>query len=44
MDLELSDEQRWLSESLETLLAREAEPARLWARLVDFGALSVGGG
>ena len=43
MDLELSDEQRWLSESLETLLAREAEPARLWARLVDFGALSVGG-
>ncbi len=43
MDLELSDEQRWLSESLETLLAREAEPERLWARLVDFGALSVGG-
>ena len=26
MDLELSDEQRWLSESVETLLAREAEP------------------
>ncbi len=43
MDLELSDEQRWLSESLETLLAREAEPAQLWARLGDFGALSVGG-
>jgi alkylation response protein AidB-like acyl-CoA dehydrogenase len=43
MDLELSDEQRWLSESVGTLLAREAEPARLWARLVDFGALSVGG-
>jgi alkylation response protein AidB-like acyl-CoA dehydrogenase len=43
MDLELSDEQRWLSESVETLLAREAEPERLWARLVDFGALSVGG-
>jgi alkylation response protein AidB-like acyl-CoA dehydrogenase len=43
MDLELSDEQRWLSESVETLLAREAEPAQLWARLVDFGALSVGG-
>jgi alkylation response protein AidB-like acyl-CoA dehydrogenase len=43
MDLELSDEQRWLSESVETLLAREAEPARQWARLVDFGALSVGG-
>jgi alkylation response protein AidB-like acyl-CoA dehydrogenase len=43
MDLELSDEQRWLSESVETLLAREAEPERLWARLVEFGALSVGG-
>jgi alkylation response protein AidB-like acyl-CoA dehydrogenase len=43
MDLELSDEQRWLSESVETLLARDAEPDRLWARLVDFGALAVGG-
>jgi alkylation response protein AidB-like acyl-CoA dehydrogenase len=43
MDLELSDEQRWLSESVETLLGREGDPARLWARLVDFGALSVGG-
>ena len=40
MDLELSDEQRWLSESVETLLSREAEP---WAGLVEFGALSVGG-
>ena len=26
MDLELSDEQIWLSESVETLLEREAEP------------------
>ena len=43
MDLELSDEQRWLSESVDTLLARESEPERLWARLVEFGALSVGG-
>ncbi len=43
MDLELSDEQRWLSESVETLLGREDDPARLWTRLVDFGALSVGG-
>jgi alkylation response protein AidB-like acyl-CoA dehydrogenase len=43
MDLELSDEQRWLGESIDTLLAREAEPERLWARLVEFGALSVGG-
>src|ERR671936_2434995 len=42
MDLELSDEQRWLSESVETLLAREGEPEQLWARLVDFGALAVG--
>jgi alkylation response protein AidB-like acyl-CoA dehydrogenase len=43
MDLELSDEQKWLSESVETLLAREAEHGRLWASLVEFGALSVGG-
>jgi alkylation response protein AidB-like acyl-CoA dehydrogenase len=43
MDLELSDEQRWLSESVETLLEREADAERLWTRLVDFGALSVGG-
>jgi alkylation response protein AidB-like acyl-CoA dehydrogenase len=43
MDLELSDEQRWLSESVDTLLAREAEHGRLWASLVEFGALSVGG-
>ena len=43
MDLELSDEQRWLSEAVETLLAREAEHGRLWASLVEFGALSVGG-
>jgi alkylation response protein AidB-like acyl-CoA dehydrogenase len=55
MDLELSDEQTWLSESIETLLAREwtpraedpsgseAQRARLWASLVDFGALTVGG-
>ncbi len=37
MDLELTDEQTWLSGSVETLLAREAEP---WAALVEFGALS----
>ena len=43
MDLELSDEQQWLSESVETLLAREAHNGRLWRSLVDFGALSVGG-
>jgi alkylation response protein AidB-like acyl-CoA dehydrogenase len=43
MDLELSDEQTWLSESLDTLLARESQGADLWASLVDFGALTVGG-
>ena len=55
MDLELSDEQTWLAESVQTLLAREWRPAadarygdeavrdRLWRALVDFGALTVGG-
>jgi alkylation response protein AidB-like acyl-CoA dehydrogenase len=55
MDLELSDEQTWLAESMQTLLAREWRPAadapygdeaqrdRLWRALVDFGALTVGG-
>ena len=54
MDLELTDEQTWLSESLTTLLEREwpaaesaheagrDERARLWRALVDFGILSVG--
>ena len=53
MDLELTDEQIWLSESVETLLSREwpaaelaadagdAERERLWAALVEFGALAV---
>jgi alkylation response protein AidB-like acyl-CoA dehydrogenase len=40
MDLQLSDEQTWLSESVDTLLAREHE--RPWPSLVEFGALSVG--
>jgi alkylation response protein AidB-like acyl-CoA dehydrogenase len=55
MDLELSDEQTWLAESVQTLLVREWAPApdapygdeserrRLWRALVDFGALTVGG-
>jgi len=43
MDLELSDEQTWLGEAVETLLAREADDGRLWASLVEFGALSVAG-
>jgi alkylation response protein AidB-like acyl-CoA dehydrogenase len=54
MDLELTDEQAWLSESLTTLLEREwpaaetahvagrDERARLWRALVDFGVLSGG--
>ena len=53
MDLELTDEQTWLSESLTTLLEREwpraelahtagrAERDRLWAALVEFGLLAV---
>src|SRR6186713_542364 len=53
MDLELTDEQTWLDESLNTLLQREwtgagsahtatsAQRDRLWRALVDFGV--VGG-
>lgn len=37
MDLELSDEQRWLAESVETLLTRDGD--RLWESLKEFGAL-----
>jgi alkylation response protein AidB-like acyl-CoA dehydrogenase len=52
VDLELSDEQVWLEESITTLLDRqwppaeaawrasEAERANLWSRLVEFGLLS----
>jgi alkylation response protein AidB-like acyl-CoA dehydrogenase len=44
MDLELSDEQRWLSESVDALITRHGtEREELWRSLVDFGALSVGG-
>src|SRR3954447_21434810 len=39
MDLELTDEQTWLVESVETLLSRRGE---VWPRLVEFGALSGG--
>jgi alkylation response protein AidB-like acyl-CoA dehydrogenase len=54
MDLELTDEQVWLAESVETLLTRhwvspggtwEAgadEAARTWLELVEFGALATG--
>ena len=56
MDLELTDEQTWLSESLTTLLERNwtgaeaahaagpAERDRLWAALVDVGLLGGGEG
>ena len=55
MDLELTDEQRWIAESVETLLEREwptveqqrewsVEVSRtVWRELVAFGALTVGG-
>ena len=55
MDLELTDEQNWLSESIDTLLEREWMPAeavaeataerrrRVWEQLVAFGALTIGG-
>lgn len=41
MDLELTEEQRWLAESVDELLARSAA-SELWPRLVEFGA--IGGG
>src|SRR3954453_7511009 len=51
MDLELSDEQGWLSGAIATLLAREwsagadtpAGRRALWRSLAGFGALTVGG-
>lgn len=42
MDLELTDEQRLLSGSVETLLERSGEADEIWDRLVEFGALMVG--
>jgi hypothetical protein len=54
VDLELSDEQTWLAESVETLLTRHwvqpaeaweadaATRAKVWRELVEFGALTVG--
>jgi alkylation response protein AidB-like acyl-CoA dehydrogenase len=56
MDLELSDEQRWLDESINTLLDRqwppvqeawqagEAERAKLWESLVEFGLVTGAAG
>jgi alkylation response protein AidB-like acyl-CoA dehydrogenase len=39
MDLELNDQQQWIGEAVETLLARDGG----WPDLVEFGATSVGG-
>jgi alkylation response protein AidB-like acyl-CoA dehydrogenase len=42
VDLQLTEEQRWLAESVDELVTRE--PAdRLWSALVEFGALELGG-
>jgi alkylation response protein AidB-like acyl-CoA dehydrogenase len=40
MDLDLTDEQTWLAESIESLLSRGGDDT--WGRLVEFGGLSVG--
>jgi alkylation response protein AidB-like acyl-CoA dehydrogenase len=40
MNLQLSDEQRWLSDAVGELVEREP-PERLWQALVDFGALGA---
>ena len=42
MDLQLTEEQRWLAESVDELASRE-RAERLWPALVEFGALEVGG-
>lgn len=42
MDLELTDEQKLLSNSVETLLERGGDAADVWTRLVEFGGLMVG--
>jgi alkylation response protein AidB-like acyl-CoA dehydrogenase len=43
MDLELTDEQELLAESVEQLLTRSSGPAA-WPALVDFGVLAIAGG
>jgi hypothetical protein len=43
VDLELSDEQRWVGESVDALLSRADGADAAWRGLLDFGALSVGG-
>jgi alkylation response protein AidB-like acyl-CoA dehydrogenase len=41
MDLQLTEEQRWLAESIGELLDR-TDPAAVWSALADFGAFDVG--
>jgi len=40
VDLELTDEQTWLSESIESLLARGGDGT--WDRVLEFGGLDIG--
>ncbi|HVW47142.1 MAG TPA: acyl-CoA dehydrogenase family protein [Solirubrobacterales bacterium] len=42
MDLELTDEQKLLSDSVETLLERGGDAADAWDKIVEFGGLMVG--
>jgi alkylation response protein AidB-like acyl-CoA dehydrogenase len=42
VDLQLTEEQRWLSESVDALVAREPAES-VWRALVEFGALAVRG-
>jgi hypothetical protein len=41
VDLELTEEQRWLAESIGELLDR-TEPPAVWRALVEFGAFDIG--
>lgn len=43
MELELTDEQGWLADSVEQLLTKTS-PELIWPALVDFGALSIASG
>jgi alkylation response protein AidB-like acyl-CoA dehydrogenase len=44
MDIQLTDEQNWLADSVGQLLTRSGggQDAALWERLIDFGALDIG--
>jgi alkylation response protein AidB-like acyl-CoA dehydrogenase len=43
VELELTDEQRWLADSVEQLLAKTS-PDLAWSALVEFGALAIASG